>query len=126
MRNFLILSGFIASQAMGVPSALAQTNSPPVAPSDFQILPDCQPYAVDLLANAYDPDGDELEVSITVGWTSYGTWQWTGPSTIEYTPHTNDGTDVIYYTVQDSHGASVNTQIALRNQNWCLTTLQAK
>ena len=119
MRGLLVSIGFAVSQTAAITPALAQTNSPPVAPYDFQILPDCQPYEVDLLANAYDPDGDALEVSITMGWTSYGTWRWTGASTIEYTPHTNDGTDVIHYTVQDSHGASVNTQIALHNQNWC-------
>lgn len=119
MRSLLVLIGFVASQAAAIPPALAQVNSPPVAPNDYQILPDCQPYTVDLLANAYDPDGDALTVSMTVAWPSYGTWRWVGPSTIEYTPHTNDGTDIFYYAVQDSHGASVNTQLALRNQNWC-------
>ena len=80
-----------------------------------------------LLANDYDPDGDQLTITAINGLTSttvtgtYGTLVWNADGTYTYTPNSEldslDGsesvTDIFTETVSDGHGGSSTSTLTI-------------
>jgi hypothetical protein len=109
--------GGLASAMVGV--TVQPANQPPVANAGNVTTLVDTPLAINLLATASDPDGDQLSlVSFTLP--SHGTLAVTSRTAVLYTPASGHaGADSFSYTVSDGHGGTVtglvNVQVARTN-----------
>jgi hypothetical protein len=95
-------------------------SDPPVANNDSAaVLKNSSNNQIDVLANDYDPDGDDLEI-ISVTQPSHGSVTYT----VDYAYYTPDpdyiGNDTFTYTITDNNGsagvtATVNITVVLNN-----------
>ncbi|SPF80392.1 Ig-like domain-containing protein [Pseudoprimorskyibacter insulae] len=111
-------NGGDANQAMLVSNVQFSTmawheddeNCPPVAVDDSARTELETTINVDVLANDYDPDGDDIFLVDAMA--DNGTVVVNGDGTIDYTP--NDGyigKDNITYTIRDEHGATATGEV---------------
>lgn len=82
------------------------TGEPPVAIDDYVTSSEHE-FTVDVMANDYDPDGDELSPG-SIGWVEYGKAHWKKNDKIRYTVEETFCGEVapIYYGIWDPNGNS--------------------
>jgi len=87
------------------------TNDPPTANDDLDnVNEDTANNIIDVLANDYDPDGDDLEI-ISVTQPSHGVALFTSDY-VYYTPESNySGLDQLTYMITDSNGGNDNATV---------------
>lgn len=84
-------------------------NRPPVAKDDAVTFPSGQQVIIDVLANDYDLDGDDIYVS-DYGTPAHGSTSGYIGGAIEYTPDADFyGTDTFTYAITDGVGTSTGT-----------------
>ena len=90
----------------------AGMNAAPVAVNDVALPPGIAAFSIDVLANDFDPDGDQLAI-VSIGQTAHGTATHDGTS-ITYTPHAGaSGVDAFTYTVHDGRGGFASATVTV-------------
>ncbi|MBX2910233.1 MAG: tandem-95 repeat protein [Chitinophagales bacterium] len=89
------------------PSSDTLNNHPPVANNDYESTIKNKPVVVRVLANDFDPDGDQLSTAVLSA-PNHGTAVVNGDGTITYTPNNNyTGNDTFYYQICDPFGTTL-------------------
>ncbi|MBX2903476.1 MAG: tandem-95 repeat protein [Chitinophagales bacterium] len=90
-----------------LPTGDTLVNHPPVANNDYESTIKNKPVVVNVLANDFDPDGDQLVVTI-YSTPSNGTVVVNGDGTVTYNPNNNFvGSDTFYYQICDPYGTTL-------------------
>jgi hypothetical protein len=114
VENIQIKSGVITSLQF-----YNKENEPPVAMDDLATTDEDTPIDINVLANDYDPDGDDLIVTI-MSQPSDGTASVNMDKTIKYTPDTSfTGDDSFIYKIEDKYGltSTADVYVTVNNVN---------
>ena len=113
MFTFKVNDGVLDSTIVTVNFTVNDVNHPPEAVDDqISLMPTGEGILIDVLANDSDMDGDKLTViSVSV---IYGTVTIQPDGILNYTPLIdNTVTDIITYTINDSHGGTAHGVVTI-------------
>jgi len=109
------MGGFsTATVSVNVLGAADCTNNPPIAGEDHQPVPFNTPFAIDILANDYDFEDDDLSVTLLSS-PNNGTIVLNADGTVTYTPDNGFvGTDFFSYLVMDDSGLTDTANVIVK------------
>lgn len=95
------------------PYGMSDNHAPVAVDDTFDVEPDSSDEVLDVLADDYDPNGDDLEISAVDNPTPNGSAHTDG-AVVYYSPTPGfEGYDTFSYTIEDEHGANATGMITV-------------